>query len=150
LEARDRNFTDSDTARALRSDLPVNQQFHARVAMTFSIVTPSALLAGVVQLLQNRNGFHFSGLQICVASILGIVLAITFFMHRLVPMMIDRADLRAGFRDASAHRIVRHACPSVAVRDLQGGRWTKDRCGGDQQWRTRLSGRGWTDRRRSG
>jgi hypothetical protein len=33
---------------------------------------------------------------------------------------------------------------------LEGGRWTKDWCGGDQQWRLRLSGRGWTDRRRSG
>jgi hypothetical protein len=64
--------------------------------------------------------------------------------------MIDRADLRGVFRDVSAHSIARHVHPSVAARDLQGGRWTKDRCGGDQQWRLRLSGRGWTDRRRSG
>jgi hypothetical protein len=71
-------------------------------------------------------------------------------MHRLVLNWIDRADLRDGIEYASAHTIVRHACPSVAERDLQGGRWTKDRCGGDQQWRPRLSGRGWTDRRRSG
>jgi hypothetical protein len=107
-------------------------------------------LAGAVQLSPNGEGFHFSALQICFASILGIVLAISFIMHRLVLNWIDRADLWDGFEYASAHTIFRHACPSVAERDLQGGRWTKDRCGGDQQWRTRLSGRGWTDRRRSG
>jgi hypothetical protein len=118
--------------------------------MIFMVITPSASLAGAAQLSPNGEGFLFSALQICVASILGIVLATSFIMHRLVLNWIDRADLPDGIEYASAHTIVRHACPSVAERDLQGGRWTKDRCGGDQQWRTRLSGRGWTDRRRSG
>jgi len=118
--------------------------------MTFMVIVPLTSLLGAVQVSPGGERFHFSAQQICVASILGIVLAITFLMHRLVPIKIDRADLHGGIKFASAHTIVRHVCPSVAARDFQGGRWTKDRCGGDQQWRLRLSGRGWTDRRRSG
>ena len=114
------------------------------------IIVLLSSLAGAVQLSPNGEGFDFSALQICFASILGIVLAISFIMHRLVLNWIDRADLSDGVKYASVHTIVRYACPSVAAKDLQGGRWTKDRCGGDQQWRPRLSGRGWTDRRRSG
>jgi hypothetical protein len=118
--------------------------------MTFAVIALSASLSRAAQLSSNGGEFHFSALRICVASILGIVLAISFIMHRLVLKWIDRADLPDGVKYASVHTIVRHACPSVAAKDLQGGRWTKDRCGGDQQWRTRLSGRGWTNRRRSG
>lgn len=114
------------------------------------VIAPLASLVGAVQLLPGGGGFHFSSQQFCAASIPGIVLAITFFMHRLVSTMIDRADLHGGIECASALNMVRCARPSVAVRNFQGGRWTKDRCGGDQQWRLRLSGRGWTDRRRSG
>lgn len=118
--------------------------------MTFTVAALSVSLAGAAQLSSGGEGFHYSTLRICVTSILGIVLAISFIMHRLVLNWIDRADLSDGVKYASVHTIVRYACPSVAAKDLQGGRWTKDRCGGDQQWRPRLSGRGWTDRRRSG
>jgi hypothetical protein len=118
--------------------------------MTFMVIAPPASLAGAALLSPNGDGFHFSVLQVCVASIPGIVLAISFVMHRLVLNWINRVDLPDGIKFASAHIIACYARPSVAARDLQGGRWTKDRCGGDQQWRTRLSGRGWTDRRRSG
>lgn len=118
--------------------------------MTFLVIAPLAVVFGCGRLSPSGEGFYFSALQISVAAILGIVLAITFFMHRLVSIMIDRADLHGGIECASALNMVRCARPSVAVRNFQGGRWTKDRCGGDQQWRLRLSGRGWTDRRRSG
>lgn len=120
--------------------------------MTFIVILPLASLISAVQLPPGGEEFHFSALQISGVSILGIVLAISFFMHRLVLNWIDRGDLPGGLANGSAHTntIVRYACPSAAAGNLQGGRWTKDRCGGDQQWRPRLSGRGWTDRRRSG
>jgi hypothetical protein len=94
--------------------------------------------------------FRFSAREICAASIFGIVLAIGFLMQRLVSILIGRVDLPGGFKYAPVQSMVRIASPGGAVRNLQGGRWTKDWCGGDQQWRPRLSGRGWTDRRRSG
>jgi hypothetical protein len=118
--------------------------------MIFTVIALPVSLAGAARMSSSGEGFHYSALQICVASILGIVLATSFIMHRLVLNWIDRADLPDGVKYASVHTIVCHACLGVAAKDLQGGRWTKDRCGGDQQWRPRLSGRGWTDRRRSG
>jgi hypothetical protein len=118
----------------------MNQPLHARVAaMTFLFTIGFPPLLVGVQFLSGRDEFHFPVLQFGVAWILGIVLAITLLMLRLVLNLIN-----------GAHCIVRGASPSVAVGNLQGGRWTKDWCGGDQQWRPRLSGRGWTDRRRSG
>ena len=129
----------------------MNQPFLPQAGVAIMVVVPavvSHVCSPTVSFI--TSAFQIPAQQIVEVLILGIVLAITFCMHRLVPMMIDRADLRARFRDVSAQSIFRHACPSVAMRDLQGGRWTKDWCGGDQQWRLRLSGRGWTDRRRSG
>ena len=138
------------TGAASRSDLPVNQRLHEPAKMTFMVIAALLALEIATRFSPVGQTAIFSGQHFCAASILGIVLAITFLMHRLVPIKIDRADLCGGFRDASAFSMIRCACPSVAVGNFQGGRWTKDRCGGDQQWRLRLSGRGWTDRRRSG
>jgi len=126
--------------------LALNQPFYACADMTFVLNARLAAAFGSLLVASAWGDFHFSTLRICIASILGIVLAITSHMHRLVLEYSDRADLSG----ATAQCIVGHANPSVAAGNLQGGRWTKDRCGGDQQWRTRLSGRGWTDRRRSG
>jgi hypothetical protein len=131
-------------------DLPVNQRFHLLMAMSFIAVATFVSLEIAAGSLPEGEGFRFSGLRFCVAAILGIVLAITFSMHCLVPIMKDRANQLDGLKYEPAQYDFRHACPSVAANDLQGGRWTKDWCGGDQQWRARLSGRAWTDRRRSG
>jgi hypothetical protein len=43
-----------------------------------------------------------------------------------------------------------HSGRGVAGSSLKGGRWTKNWCGGVQQWRARLSGRVWAGRLRSG
>ena len=139
-----------ETRAASRSDLPVNQRLHATTSMTFMVIAALLSLEIAAWLAPVVERYDSSALQFCAASISGTVLAITFFMHRLVSIMIDRADLHGGIECASALNMVRCARPSVAVRIFQGGRWTKDRCGGDQQWCLRLSGRGWTDRRRSG
>lgn len=132
------------------AELPVNQRVHSLATMTCLVIMLCVIFEFAARLSASGARHDFSELQFCVASFLGIVLAITFSMHCLVPAMKDRANQSAGLKNASAHHIFRHARPGVAARDLQGGRWTKDWCGGDQQWRTRLSGRGWTDRRRSG
>ena len=131
-------------------DLPVNQRFHLLMAMSFIAVATLVSFEVAAGSWPEGEVFRFSVLRFCVAAILGIVLAITFSMHCLVPMMKDRANQPGGLKYAPAQHDFRHARPSVTANDLQGGRWTKDWCGGDQQWRTRLSGRGWTDRRRSG
>jgi hypothetical protein len=132
------------------AELPVNQRIHSPATMTCLVIVPCVIFEIVARLSTSGVRSDFSELQFCAALFLGIVLAITFSMHCLVPTMMDRANQLAGLKNASAHYIFRHARPGVAARDLQGGRWTKDWCGGDQQWRTRLSGREWTDRRRSG
>jgi hypothetical protein len=131
-------------------DLPVNQRFHLLRAMSFIAVATFVSLEIAVRSLPDGEVLHFSALRFCVVAIPGIVLAITLHMHCLVPTMKDRANQPGGFKYASAQHDFRHARPGVAAKDLQGGRWTKDWCGGDQQWRARLSGREWTDRRRSG
>src|SRR5688572_30561251 len=46
--------------------------------------------------------------------------------------------------------ISRPSRPEAAGDSLKGGRWTKNWCGGVQQWRARLSGRVWVGRLRSG
>ena len=131
-------------------NLPVNQRIHFLKAMTFVAVATFVSLEIAARWFPDVEVFGFSTLRFCVAAIPGIVLAITFHMHCLVPTMKDRANQPGGLKYASAQHDFRHARPGVAAKDLQGGRWTKDWCGGDQQWRARLSGREWTDRRRSG
>jgi hypothetical protein len=71
-------------------------------------------------------------------------------MHRFVQGDFCEVDLIRSARSAGKLAISHRMTIRPVARDLQGGRWTKDWCGGDQDWRTRLSGRGWTDRRRSG
>jgi hypothetical protein len=51
---------------------------------------------------------------------------------------------------ADAALIARHVRIVGMGRDLKGGRWTKNWCGGVQQWRTCLSGHVWAGRLRSG
>jgi hypothetical protein len=131
-------------------DLPVNQRFHLLKAMSLVVTATFVSLEIAARWSPEGEVFGFSTLRFCVAAIPGIVLAIMLHMHCLVPTMKDRANQPGGFKYASAQHDFCHARPSVAAIDLQGGRWTKDWCGGDQQWRARLSGREWTDRRRSG
>jgi hypothetical protein len=109
---------------ALPPEWPMNQQFHAHEVSRLAVLSSLHWPMGVLLTLPAENGFHFSTWQICDAAILGIVLATLSGVHRLAP--------------------------TLAGGEFQGGRWTKDWCGGDQRWRLRLSGRGWTDRRRSG
>lgn len=51
---------------------------------------------------------------------------------------------------ANAVLIAHHTRPAGMGVDLKGGRWTKNWCGGVQQWRTCLSGHVWAGRLRSG
>jgi hypothetical protein len=108
-----------------------------------------------IEIEAGRQDLQFSyGLMVGFAFV-GIILAIGISMHRFVQrnfgeeVSLIQIQIHSA-RSAGMLAISRRMALCPAVTRLQGGRWTKDWCGGDQDWRTRLSGRGWTDRRRSG
>ena len=151
MEAKDHSLIGrkltSITRAVLCGNWPKARIKNALVGCLVGSVVLSWLGIGVA--LGSRD-LQFSHALIFGFALSGIILAIGNFMHRFVQGNFCEVDLIRSARSAGQLAIFGRRTLRPAVTSLQGGRWTKDWCGGDQDWRTRLSGRGWTDRRRSG
>jgi hypothetical protein len=124
-----------------------------RSAVVACFVCGLLLLSVTVGVNPGKSAGHdlqMSHLLLPGLAFIGIILATWISMHRFVQGNFGEVDLIQAARSAGILAFFRRATLCPAMASLQGGRWTKDWCGGDQDWRTRLSGRGWTDRRRSG
>src|SRR5262245_28627982 len=151
MEAKDHSLIGRKLASIARAFLCGNcPKARIKNALVACVACGALWSCSAVGVAIGHSYLQFSRALIFGFALSGIILATGIFMHRFVQGNFCEVDLIRSARSAGKRAIFRRVTLRPAVRDLQGGRWTKDWCGGVQDWRTRLSGRGWTDRRRSG